>query len=169
MLYKITDTDRDLAAQAADYSAGRQDSEWYAQQRAAGALPNDAWDARYFGALGEIAVAILLDREWGGFWKGEPDVLPNIEVRSSLIEGYGPIIKPSDLEDDRIDYMVGVHMHNDVSCFVLGWCHLTYGYAGAQECAQRRLGAHCKHYTNSGNVRIHPAHLRPINTLGAPK
>jgi len=171
MIYTFTDTDRSLALEAAERvreleAAGLvvQDAQ-IAEAINAGNMPLDNFTAHYRGCLAEIAVAVVTDLEWGGHWAGGIDVLPNVEVKSVTRSYWGPYLRPADLDDDRVYTLVAAYLEDDQTCMILGWCRLLNGYVKAQDCAQRNYQHCCKHYKDTGNVRINRRHLRPITTL----
>lgn len=171
MIYTFTDTDRRLALEAAERVAELeaagivvQDPQ-IAEAIDKGHMPLDNFTAHYRGCLAEIAVSIVTDLEWGGHWAGGIDVHPNVEVKSVTNPLWGPYLRPADLADDRVEILVAVHLDDDQHCMILGWCRLLNGYIKAQDCAQRTYQHCCKHYKDTGNIRIHRRHLRPISTL----
>ena len=143
MIYTFTDTDRRLALEAAERVAGLEaagivvQTPQIAQAINNGNMPLDNFTAHYRGCLAEIAVSIVTDLEWGGHWAGGIDVHPNVEVKSVTNRLFGPLLKPSDLKDDRVEILVAVHLDDDQTCTILGWCRLLNGFIKAQDCAER--------------------------------
>ena len=171
MFYVFTDVDRAAALEAADRAALLEvdglitQTDQMLEAMRHDRLLHDQHTANYRGALGEIAVARVTGHEWGGYWVGGIDVLPNIEVKTINTKGAGPYLTPADLDDDRLELLVGVYLEDDRSAQVLGICSLVAGYAKGRECAERTYNYCCKHYPDTGNLRINRRHLRPIETL----
>jgi len=171
MLYVFTDDDRAAALDAADRAALLEvdglitQTEQMIEARRQDRLLHDQHTANYRGALGEIAVARVTGLEWGGYWVGGIDVLPNIEVKTINTKGAGPYLTPADLDDDRLELLAAVYLEGDTAAQVYGICSLVAGYAKGRECAEKYRNACCKHYPDTGNLRINRRHLRPIETL----
>lgn len=166
MYHEFSDTDRLLARNAADLALERinagQLHDTLAYQR-----PErlDNHTGHYLGALAEIAVSHCLELPWGCYTLGNVDVGDDIEVRRVSHPAGRLLIRPKDLEDDRIEKHVQVYLFEDYAADVLGWVYTVTAWHRGRLCACNTRGSCCLIYHDSDTVAIHPRHMRPISTI----
>lgn len=172
MLYEATDADRSAARRAAERTAAdvqanqRTDSPAYQSPDYQSKWELDRFQADYMGALAEIAVANLLGLEWGGFQRDAVDVGDCIEVRRLNHPSNGLLIRPKDIEDERIEIHVPVFIFPDETTIdVCGWVPTSVAWEKGHDCVCRRRGACCRVFTDSNTLSIHGRHWRIMHTL----
>lgn len=166
MLIPLDSVHRRLAEEAADKAAARVEA-WELRNSLAYRRTErqDDYVADYMAALAELSVAEYLDLPWGRYELGTVDVGDDIEVRRVTHPSRGPMIRPKDYEDRRIERHVAVYVWDDTVAEILGWVPTGSAWINGRLCACERAGACCRIFHDSNSLQLNSRHLRRPDTL----
>lgn len=166
MLISLSSVHRRLAEEAADKAAETKRQLNLPDSAAYQTLTDlDPYVRDYMAALAELAVAEHLELPWGRYELGTVDVGDDIEVRRVTHPSRGPMIRPKDYEDPRIERHVAVYVWDDTVAEILGWVPTGSAWIHGRECACQRAGACCRIFHDSNSLQLNSRHLRRPDTL----
>ena len=131
---------------------------WSANRKhAAGYKPRDLFDTNIKAAASEMAFAKMIGAYWDGSvntFKSQPDVLPDWEVRMSMMVPACLIIRPNDKQDRKYVCMKSLWVHGGYPKFkYLGW------HDGDQSKIDK------KYFHTGGNSSRPPCYFIPLDQL----